>query len=134
MENSNDAIILNRPRQQKRGLSININGRITIRSAPCKLLDLNPGDSLFFVSLGSQNYIVKGGDFENAIKLSGRPGQLHGNSSATVRYLFKIIPYMSSTTKEIDLIVSNQVESIPIGDTSYPALAFINRSDKAHSR
>nr|DAT45214.1 MAG TPA: Stage V sporulation protein T, Activator, DNA-binding, Repressor, Sporulation [Caudoviricetes sp.] len=131
---TNDVIILNRPRQQKRGLSINVNGRITLRSAPCKLLGLRPGDFLSFVSRGSQTYIIKCGDIENAIRLSGRPGQLHGNSTATAKYLFMVIYNMPIAAKEVDLVVSRQVESIQIGDTSYPALAFINRCDKEHYR
>ncbi len=134
MEKNNDVIILNRPRQQKRGLSININGRITLRSAPCKLLGLKPGDFLSFASRGSQDYIVKVGDIKYAIKLYGRPGQLHGNSSATAKHLFKIINYMPLNAKEVDLIVSSEVEILRIGDAIYPALAFISRADSEHSR
>lgn len=131
---TNDVIILNRPRQQKRGLSINVNGRITLRSAPCKLLGLRPGDFLSFAIRGSQTYIIKCGDIENAIRLSGRPGQLHGNSSATAKYLFKVINYMPIAAKEVDLIVSSQLEDLLIGDTTYPALAFICRADSNHYR
>lgn len=131
---TNDVIILNRPRQQKRGLSINVNGRITLRSAPCKLLGLKPGDFLSFASRGSQTYIIKCGDIENAIRLFGRPGQLHGNSTATTKYLFKVINNLPITAKEVDLIVSSQLEDLPIGDTAYPALAFIGRADSNHYR
>lgn len=134
MEKNKEATILNCPRLRKRGLSININGRITLRSSPCKLLDLKSGDSIFFVSYDGQTYIAKDIKATDGIKLYGRPGQLHGNSATTVKNLWTIIPYMPIIAKEVDLIVSNKVENLPIGDASCPALAFISRVDKEHCR
>lgn len=58
---TNDVIILNRPRVQKRGLALNLNGRITLRSSPCKLLDLHPGDKICFCfyNPSKQMYVIK---------------------------------------------------------------------------
>ena len=117
MKLTNDVIILNRPRVQKRGLALNLNGRITLRSSPCKLLDLHPGDKICFCfyTPSKQMYVIKSTpDIEAkevvCIKLSGRKGQLHASN------------------------VSNETINLDVDGVSCPALAIVNRADSEHCR
>ena len=134
MQNPPDIYILNRPRSQKRGLTLNKNGRITLRSFPVKLLGLERGDKIVFFCLGTQMYITKSSTLPDAITLYGRKGQLHGCSSSTVRCLFLHTPGIPPNVKEIDLVVSDQLETITVGDDTLQALAVVNRADLTHCR
>lgn len=134
-QQKNDLIILNRPRQQRRGLTINRNGRITLRSLPCKLLGLSSGDKICFGYQDHQLLVFKSGDFfPNAIPLSGRKGQLHGCSKATVNTILLLIPSIPASTTEIDLVVSSEASTIEIDDCYFQALTVINRADPSHCR
>lgn len=133
MQTEHELIILNRPRCKKRGLTINRNGRITLRTQPCKLLALSRGDKISFGFMDGQMYIIKT-DLPDSILLSGRKGQLHGCSINTVRHMLAFISGIPSNATEIDLIVSDQCRNIRIGDVDYQALIVINRADLAHSR
>ncbi len=134
MQNEHEPIILNRPRQKRRGLSLNMNGRITLRSFPVKLLRLERGDKIIFFCLGTQMYVAKSTSLPDAIPLYGRKGQLHGCSSSTVKCLFRHTPGIPPNTKEIDLVVSDQLESVKVSGTYLQALAVVNRADASHCR
>ena len=133
MQTEHELIILNRPRCKKRGLTINRNGRITLRTQPCKLLGLSRGDKISFGFMDGQIYIIKA-DLPDSILLSGRKGQLHGCSVNTVRHLFIFISGIPTNATEIDLIVSDQCQTISINSVEYQALIVINRADFAHCR
>lgn len=133
MQTEHELIILNRPRCKKRGLTINRNGRITLRTQPCKLLGLSRGDKISFGFMDGQIYIIKA-DLPDSILLSGRKGQLHGCSVNTVRHLFIFTSGIPANATEIDLIVSDQCQSISINSVEYQALTVINRADFAHCR
>lgn len=130
----NEIIILNRPRPQKRGLTINKNGRITLRTSPIKLLGLERGDKILFFLHDSQMYIVKASEHTLAIPLYGRKSQLHGCSASTVRSLFNRIPGIPPDTQEIDLVVSDHLENIMVCNDTLQALAVVNRADPTHCR
>lgn len=134
MQNETDIFILNRPRPQKRGLSLNKNGRITLRSYPVKLLGLQRGDKIVFFCLGSQMYITKSSSFPDAIPLYGRKAQLHGCSANTVKCLFLHTLGVPPNAQEIDLVVSDRLETITIGNDTIQALAVVNRADQSHCR
>lgn len=134
MQNEPDIFILNRPRPQRRGLTLNKNGRITLRSFPIKLLGLERGDKIVFFSLGTQMYITKSADHPDAIPLYGRKGQLHGCSSSTVKCLLLHIPGIPPNAQEIDLLVSDHLETILVGYENIQALAIVNRADIPHCR
>ena len=134
MQNETDIFILNRPRPQKRGLSLNKNGRITLRSHPVKLLGLQQGDKIVFFCLGSQMYITKSSSLPDAIPLYGRKAQLHGCSASTVKYLFLHTLGVPPNAQEIDLVVSDRLETITIGNDTIQALAVVNRADQSHCR
>lgn len=134
MQNEHELIILNCPRFQKRGLTINRNGRITLRSKPCQQLGLVPKDKICFGIIDFQMYIIKCATIPDAIILSGRKGQLHGSSVNTVRHLFKYILGISQNTKEVDLVVANDVSTVTISGIDYKALPIVNRADPNHCR
>ena len=134
MQNKPDIFILNRPRHQRRGLTLNKNGRITLRSFPIKLLGLERGDKIVFFCLGTQMYITKSADHPDAILLYGRKGQLHGCSSSTVKCLFLHTQGIPPNAQEIDLVVSDQIETITVGGNNLQALAVVNRADLSHCR
>ena len=134
MQNETDIYILNRPRPQKRGLSLNKNGRITLRSYPVKLLGLQRGDKIVFFCLGSQMYITKSSSFPDAIPLYGRKAQLHGCSASTVKCLFLHTLDVPPNAQEIDLVVSDRLETITVGNDTLQALAVVNRADPSHCR
>lgn len=134
MQTEHELIILNRPRYKKRGLTINRNGRITLRTQPCKLLGLSRGDKISFGFMDDQMFIIKTDSLPDSILLSGRKGQLHGCSVNTVRHLFAYICGIPINAKEIDLIVADQCQSISINSVEYQALTVINRADFAHCR
>lgn len=134
MQREHEIYILNRPRPQKRGLTLNANGRITLRSFPVRLLGLERGDKIVFFCIGTQMYITKSSDLPDGIQLYGRKGQLHGCSSSTVRCLFRHTPGIPPKAREVDLVVSDQVETVTVGDKSLQALAVVNRADMAHCR
>lgn len=141
MKLTNDVIILNRPRVQKRGLALNLNGRITLRSSPCKLLDLHPGDKICFgfYTPSKQMYVIKSTpDIEAkevvCIKLSGRKGQLHASNVSTVSFLLSYIPNIPTGTKQIELITANETINLNVDGVSCPALAIVNRADSEHCR
>lgn len=133
MQTEHELIILNRPRCKKRGLTINRNGRITLRTQPCKLLSLSRGDKISFGFMDGQMFIIKT-DLPDSILLSGRKGQLHGCSVNTVRHMFVFISGIPTNATEIDLIVSDQCQTISINSVEYQALTVINRADFAHCR
>lgn len=134
MQNETDIYILNRPRHQKRGLTLNKNGRITLRSSPIKLLGLERGDKIIFLFHDSQMYIVKSSSHNLAIPLYGRKSQLHGCSASTVKELFNHIPGIPPDTQEIDLVVSDHLENVMICNDFIQALAVVNRADPSHCR
>lgn len=134
MQTEHELIILNRPRCKKRGLTINRNGRITLRTQPCKILGLSRGDKICFGFMDGQMYIIKTDSLPDSILLSGRKGQLHGCSVNTVRHMLVFISGIPTNATEIDLIVSDQCRNIRIDDVDYQALIVINRADFAHSR
>lgn len=141
MKQTNDVIILNRPRVQKRGLALNLNGRITLRSSPCKLLDLHPGDKICFCfhTESKQMYVIKTTpDIEAkevaCIKLSGRKGQLHASDVSTVSFLLSYIPNIPTGTKQIELVTANETINLNVNSVSCPALAIVNRADSEHCR
>lgn len=134
MQNETDIYILNRPRPQKRGLTLNKNGRITLRSIPVKLLDLKRGDKILFFCYDSQMYIVKATEHSLAIPLYGRKSQLHGCSASTVRVLFNHIPDIPPGTQEIDLVVSDHLEEVEVCKQTLQVLAVVNRADPSHCR
>lgn len=133
MQTEHELIILNRPRCKKRGLTINRNGRITLRTQPCKILGLSRGDKISFGFMDGQMFIIKT-DLPDSILLSGRKGQLHGCSVNTVRHMFVFISGIPTNATEIDLIVSDQCQTISINSVEYQALTVINRADFAHCR
>lgn len=133
--NNNDVVILNRPRQKKRGLSLNVNGRITLRAQPCRLLKLKKGDCIAFVEYLSQPYIIRVAYSRlPCIRLNGRLSQLHGCSVSTVKNLWPRIIGIPDGTKEVDLVVTDCTLCIRIGDQYYEGLAFITRTDPSHCR
>lgn len=134
MQNKPDIFILNRPRPQKRGLTINKNGRITLRSIPIKLLNLKRGDKILFFCHNSQMYIVKATEHFLAIPLYGRKAQLHGCSVSTVRVLFNHIPGIPHGAQELDLVVSDHLDNIMVCNETIQALAVVNRADLSHCR
>lgn len=134
MQTEHELIILNRPRCKKRGLTINRNGRITLRTQPCKILGLSRGDKISFGFMDDQMFIIKTDSFPDSILLSGRKGQLHGCSVNTVRHMFAYISGIPTNATEIDLIVSDQYQTININSVEYQALIVINRADFAHCR
>lgn len=134
MQTEHELIILNRPRCKKRGLTINRNGRITLRTQPCKILGLSRGDKISFGFMDDQMFIIKTDSFPDSILLSGRKGQLHGCSVNTVRHMFAYISGIPTNATEIDLIVSDQYQTININSVEYQALIVINRADFAHYR
>ncbi len=134
MQNEHELIILNRPRPFRRGLTLNANGRITLRSLPVKLLGLEQGDKIIFFCIGTQMYLCKSDAIASAIPLYGRKGQLHGCSSSTVRYIFHHTLGVSSNVKEIDLVVSDRLETVKLDDSPIEALAVVNRVDPSHCR
>ena len=135
MEKMNDEVImLNRPRQKRRGLTIAVDGRITLRSLPCRLLELSQGDKIAFVEIHSQPYLIKANAMPEGIKLHGRKGQLHGSSVSTVRNLLHGIVGKPEGAKEIDLVVDARQSTIRIGEKYHTALAVISRTDAFHCR
>lgn len=133
MQNEPSLIILNRPRSKKRGLTINRNGRITLRTQPIKLLKLEKGDSIIFACLDQQMYIIKSNEYD-AVHLYGRKGQLHGCSANTVRCLLINIRGVPHYANEVDLVVSDKLETINLYGKEYKALAVVNRADLSHCR
>nr|WP_297658461.1 hypothetical protein [uncultured Prevotella sp.] len=133
-EDNSEIIMLNRPRQKRRGLTLNVDGRITLRSLPCKLLNLKTGDKIAFVEIHSQMYIIKANSINDGIKLHGRKSQLHGSSVSTVRNILSSIVGKPDEAKEIDLIVDNRLASLSIGSDIYEALAVVSRTDASHCR
>lgn len=134
MQNDTEIFILNRPRPQKRGLTLNKNGRITLRSSPIKLLELERGDKIIFLFHDSQMYIVKSSSHNLAIPLYGRKAQLHGCSASTVKCLFLHTLDVPPNAQEIDLVVSDRLETITVGNDTLQALAVVNRADPSHCR
>lgn len=134
MQNETEIFILNRPRPQKRGLTLNKNGRITLRSYPVKLLGLQRGDKIVFFCLGYQMYITKSSSLPDAIPLYGRKAQLHGCSASTVKCLFLHTLGVPPNAQEIDLVVSDRLETITVGNDTLQALAVVNRADPSHCR
>lgn len=134
MHNEAEIYILNRPRPQKRGLTLNKNGRITLRSIPIKLLDLKRGDKILFFCYNAQMYIVKATEHSLAIPLYGRKAQLHGCSASTVKVLFNHIPDIPPGTQEIDLVVADHLDNIKVCNENVQVLAVVNRADPSHCR
>ena len=134
MQNEPDIYILNRPRPQKRGLTLSKSGRIYLRSVVIKLLGLKKGDKIIFFCIGTQMYIAKSFCHPDAIHLYGRKSQLRGCSVSTVRCLFLHIPGIPPEAQEIDLVVSDHLETITVGNDSLRALAVVNRADATHCR
>lgn len=134
-ENNSEIIMLNRPRQKRRGLTLGRNGRICLRSLPCKLLGLRKGDEIAFVEIDKQPYLIKANGMENGIRLFGRKTQLHGSSVNTVRYLLLYhIVGMPNEAQETDLVVNDTPIRLRIGDEEHDALAVITRTDPSHCR
>ena len=133
-KNNEPVIILDRPRQQRRGLTLALDGRITIRALPCRILGLFPGCKISFVELYSQPYLINASQLEIGIRLYGRKGQLHGSSVSTVRNLLPRIIGKPEGVKEIDLVVDDCPAPIYIGDYYCEGLAVITRTDPTHCR
>lgn len=79
-------------------------------------------------------YIVKSSSHNLAIPLYGRKSQLHGCSASTVKELFNHIPGIPPNAQEIDLVVSDRLETITVGNDTLQALAVVNRADPSHCR
>lgn len=133
-QQNNQPVILNRPRRSKRGLTIDRIGRFSLRTQLIRLLDLHAGDGIVFVRDNDQVYMIKSSTLPDPIILSGRDGQLHGNSVATAKHLFLFIEGIKKGAKEVDLVVGNEIEKITIGDKGYDAVAIITRTDNAHCK
>ena len=106
MKLTNDVIILNRPRVQKRGLALNLNGRITLRSSPCKLLDLHPGDKICFCF----------------------------STPSKQMYVIKSPPALEAKYVSIKMSHRNETINLDVDGVSCPALAIVNRADSEHCR
>lgn len=128
-EQFSQLVVINQPSFKKRGLMLNRNGRITLRALPIKMLGLKPGDKIVFVYVRQQMYLIKSSTLQDAIKLSGRKSQLHGNSVTTVKHLFLYIDGLISGAREVDLIVGSKVEDINIDGDIYKALPIITRAE-----
>lgn len=131
---NNQPVILNRPRRSKRGLTIDRNGRFSLRTQLIRLLDLHAGDGIVFVRDNGQVYMIKSSTILDHIILSGRDGQLHGNSVATAKHLFLFIEGMKKDAKVVDLVVGNETEKITIDGKGYDAVAIITRTDSSHCK
>lgn len=108
---------------------LNRNGRITLRALPIKMLGLKPGDKIVSVYVRQQMYLIKSSTLQDAIKLSGRKSQLHGNSVTTVKHLFLYIDGLINGTQEVDLIVGAKTEDINIDGDTYKAVPIITRAE-----
>lgn len=133
-ERNNDIIVLNRPRQGRRALTIATNGRITLRAKVCRLLELGEGDKIAFIDAYSQPCIIKANDMGDGIRLYGRKSQLHGCSVSTVRTLLHYIKGHPKDAKEIDLNVGYVTDTVRIGTGYYQALVVVTRTDPSHCR
>lgn len=133
-QQNNQPVILNRPRRSKRGLTIDRNGRFSLRTQLTRLLDLHAGDGIVFVRDNDQVYMIKSSTILDHIILSGRDGQLHGNSVATAKHLFLFIEGMKKDAKVVDLVVGNETEKITIDGKGYDAVAIITRTDSSHCK
>ena len=121
--------ILNRRRVLRRGLIIQADGRITLRSLPVTRLQLSPGDGISFWLDAGQLYLFKDNVSESALKLSGRSGQLHCCSKATVTNILSVIPGITETDMppKLELITSQELSHITIDGSTLPAVKVINR-------
>lgn len=79
-------------------------------------------------------YITKSSSLPDAIPLYGRKSQLHGCSASTVKCLFLHTKGIPPNAREIDLVVSDQLETITVGDDTLQALAVVNRADLSYCR
>lgn len=135
MENQNSQpIVLNRPRRNKRGITIGKDGRFFLRTQIIRLLGLHAGDGVVFIRVNGQVYLVKSSTLPDPIILSGRDGQLHGNSVATAKHLFLFIEGTIKGCKEVDLVVGEKTEKLIIDDKSYDAAVIVTRTDSNHCR
>lgn len=126
--------IINRPRRSKRGLTVCKNGRFYLRTQLIRLLELHAGDGIVFVHADGQVYIIKSSTLPNPIVLSGRDGQLHGNSVDTAKHLFLFIDGMAKDSREVDLIVDDKAVDLSFEGEKYKAVAIVTRTDSGHCR
>lgn len=135
MKNQNSQlIVLNRPRRNRRGLTISKDGRFFLRTQIIRLLGLHAGDGVVFVYSEGQMYMVKSSTLPDPIILSGRDGQLHGNSVATAKHLLLFIEGAIKNCSEVDLVVGDKTVSLTIDGKMYDAAVIITRTDISHCR
>lgn len=126
-----DGIILNRKRSFRKGIVIERSGRITLRSRPCRLLNLRAGGYVSFFLSGSQMYLLQEPQKpfnEGALRLSGRASQLHCCSKDTAKELLRHVTGAADMEK-VELNVSPTVTNITHEDVCYVAVAIINIVD-----
>lgn len=126
--------VINRPRRSKRGLTVCKNGRFYLRTQLIRLLNLHSGDGIVFVHVDGQVYIIKSSTLPDPIVLSGRDGQLHGNSVDTAKHLFLFIEGMIKGSSEVDLIVGDKAVDLSFEGEKYKAVAIVTRADFDHCR
>lgn len=121
MQNETEIFILNRPRPQKRGLTLNKNGRITLRSYPVKLLGLQRGDKIVFFCLGSQMYITVGYSKKGAhtiasdLNATAQPGTLTcliGHNGTGKSTLLRTIARLQPSIDGSVLIGDNDISTL----------------------
>jgi len=126
-----DVVILNRAKSHRKGIVIERNGRITLRSRPCRLLGLETGSRISFVVLGQQMYLLKEPEppvNKDTLRLCGRKFQLHCCSKDTALEVLKNA-YGAGRLDKVELNVSPSVVSVSIGMDKFDALAVINIVD-----
>lgn len=131
---NNQLIVLNRPRRNRRGLTIGKDGRFSLRTQIIRLLDLHAGDGVVFVYSEGQMYMIKSSTLPDPIILSGRDGQLHGSSVATARHLLLFVEGVTKDCREVDLVVGDKTESLTIDGKKYDAAVIVTRTDFNHCR
>ena len=119
--------LLNRRRCTRRGLVLAQDGRIILRSRPCRILGLQEGDGISFAVESGQVYVYKD-PTPAGLRLSGRTSQLHCCSVGTVRNIVRYIPGLQQMPDTLELVTSEHPVMLSVSkDVSVPALAVINR-------
>ena len=126
-----EGTILNKPKQHRKGIVIERSGRITLRSRPCRLLSLTVGCYVSFALAAGQMYLLREPQRpvnEGALRLCGRPSQMHCCSVATAQELFRQTTGADDRQK-IELNVSPEKSSVVVDGVEFEALAIINIVD-----
>ncbi len=126
-----EGFILNRMPQRKRDVVISMSGRITLRSRVCRSLSLKTGDKVVFYMLGAQMYVFKDNTSPIALRLSGRPSQLHCCSVETARNIIRHTEGANGSFS-LELLASGFPSHISVNGVERTAVAIINIFNKVH--